>query len=485
MRPRVARSGPRAILGSTVSSLLDRAKAVYRRLPPQTYGVAASAYGWYLKRWRYGPETEGLVNAALDREDWTADQWRAYRAERLGEILHRAATRVPYYRSQWQERRARGDDAPWDVLANWPVLRKDAVRTHPEAFVADDVKVGSLFRLNSSGSSGTPITTWRSRETMRAWYALFEARTRRWYGVDRSMPWAILGGQLVVPAARTTPPFWVWNAGLRQLYLSTMHLSEANVAAYLGALARYEVQYLYGYASSLYWLAEMVRQHGLEAPKMRVAISNAEPLHPHQRDAIAQVFDCPVRDTYGMSEIVAAATECARGEMHLWPEVGVVEVLGDGADEPVAPPGVGRFVCTGLLNRDMPLVRYEVGDRGAMAPATDGLAGCGRSLPQIARIEGRTNDNLVTADGRHIFWINPVFYELPVREAQVIQESIATIRVRVVPEDGFDHRVSAAIVSRLRERVGDVHVEIEKVSAIERGPNGKFRAVINQVADQR
>jgi phenylacetate-CoA ligase len=467
-----------------MNRLLVHAKAAYRRLPPQTYDIAASAYGWYLNRWRYGPETEGLVEAALHRENWAPDRWSSYQDERLAEILHRAATRVPYYRAQWQARRARGDDASWEDLASWPVLQKDALRTQPESFVADDTRLSGLFRLNTSGSSGTPITTWRSRATMRAWYALFEARTRRWYGVDRSMPWAMLGGQLVVPAARTTPPFWVWNSGLRQLYMSTMHLSEANVGAYLDALRRHEVRYLYGYASSLYWLAEMARQRGLEAPQLLVAISNAEPFHPHQRDCVADVFRCRVRDTYGMSEIVAAATECESREMHLWPEVGIVEVLDDACDERVSPPAVGRLVCTGLLNVDMPLVRYEVGDRGALAPATHEPGQCGRRLPQLVTIEGRTNDNLVTADGRRIFWINPVFYELPVREAQVVQESTEVIRVRVVPEEGFDDSVAMTITDRLRERLGEVRVEVERVPAIERGPSGKFQAVINRVAER-
>ena len=38
---------------------------------------------------------------------------------------------------------------------------------------------------------------------------------------------------------------------------------------------------------------------------MTVAITNAEPVYDYQRATIAQAFNCPVRETYGMAEIVA------------------------------------------------------------------------------------------------------------------------------------------------------------------------------------
>jgi len=60
-----------------------------------------------------------------------------------------------------------------------------------------------------------------------------------------------------------------------------------------------------------------------------------------------------------MAEIVAAASECESGKLHLWPEVGWVEILEN--NQPVPNGTAGDLVCTGLLNRDMPLIRYRVG----------------------------------------------------------------------------------------------------------------------------
>ena len=464
-----------------MNSALARAKDLYQGLPPPLRHAAASAYGWYLRWWRYGSDTDRLVQQARQREVWTEAQWRHHQEEVLSELLHHAATNVPYYRKLWRSRRAAGDDAPWANLENWPVLRKEEVRQNPSEFLADDARPSRLFRLSTSGTSGSPVTVWRSRRMMHAHYALFEARTRGWYGVDRGMRWAILGGQIVTPAAQTKPPFWSWNAGLRQLYMSTLHLSTANVRAYLDAMRRYRVRHLYGYASSMYWLAHMVREQALDAPQLVVAVSNAEPLLSHQRELIGEVFNCPVRDTYGMVEFVTAATECEHGILHIWPEAGIVEVMDDASDTVLLPGESGRLVCTGLLNEKMPLIRYDVGDRGVLGSSDDRPCTCGRLLPHFERIEGRSSDNLITTDGRRIFWINPVFYELPVQEAQIVQESMERLHVRVVPGSGYESRVERTIEYRLQQRLGDVEVRFEYLASIPRGANGKFRPVVNLV----
>ena len=467
-----------------VDALIARAKGVYQGMPPGMRNAATSAYGWYLRWSRYGRDTERLVQLALQRDAWTPDQWRDFQDRRLVVLLERAATQVPYYRLHWQQRRAAGDDSNWADLANWPILEKDVVRREPRSFVAEDARTGRMIGTTTSGTSGTPITTWRSRPTMIAWYALAEARWRRWYGVDRRMPWAMLGGQVVTPASQSVPPFWVWNAPLRQLYLSSLHLQRRFVGAYLDAMRRHRVRHMYGYASSMYWLASLARDEGLPAPQLQVVVAEAEPLLPHQRAVIGEVFSCPVRETYGMSEIVAAAGECEHGGLHAWPDAGVIEVLRDDDDRPQTPGEVGQLVCTGLLNADMPLIRYRIGDRGALMRPEAAPCGCGRPLPRLAGIEGRVNDNLVTPDGRRVFWVNSQFYGIPLREGQIVQEEIGVIHVNVVPDAGFDAASEEFITERVRQRMGDVRVVVHRFERIPRDARGKFRAVINRLSGE-
>ncbi len=433
--------------------------------------------GLYLRSWRYGPETDRLVEEALERERWTPKQWKTWQEERLAFVLYRAATQVPYYRAKWSARRRRGDKASWDYLENWPLLDKESIRKNPRAFVADDCDVRRMFHEHTSGSTNKPLDLWWSLKTVRNVYALSEARILRWNGVSRHTRWAMISGQMITPINQRRPPFWVWNQGLNQLYMSSYHLAPDLIPSYLDALSNYRITYLYGYTSSLYALALGVLESGRRDLQMAVAITCAEPVYAYHRRAIAEAFNCPVRETYGMNEIVAMASECAVGRLHLWPEMGKVEVIQSGKYIDCA--GAGDFVCTGLLNVDMPLIRYRIGDWGILMDNADACQ-CGRPLPAIGSLEGRIDDVLYTKDGRQVGRVTPSLFndDLPIQEAQIIQETLDCVKVNYVPTPAFRPPHESLIVQRLRNVMGNVEVVMEAMPEIPRGANGKFRGVI-------
>jgi phenylacetate-CoA ligase len=188
-----------------------------------------------------------------------------------------------------------------------------------------------------------------------------------------------------------------------------------------------------------------------------------------------------------MAEVVVAASECCAGTLHLWPEIGWLEVLRDGGDIPVPHGTTGRLIATGLLNADMPLIRYMVGDRGKVASAVvDGTScRCGRMLPALHSIEGRANDLLITHDGRRTYCpLSTIFSALPVCEAQIIQENMDQIRIRYVPAPSFTRRDEGVIRSRLQERIGKVEVLFERTTTIPRGSNGKFQPVVCKLPEK-
>jgi phenylacetate-CoA ligase len=452
--------------------------AMYYRLPGPARSIAASAVGLYLRQWRYGTGTDHIVSRVLERDRWSPDRWKAYQEQRLSLVLHRAATQVPFYRDAWARRRRNGDRASWAYLENWPVLEKDQVRAKPEAFVADDRPRHWMFGEHTSGTTGKPVQLWWSRATVREWYAMNEARCRRWYGISRKDRWAIIGGKLVVPVQQTKPPFWVWNSGLRQLYMSAYHLAPELALSYLDALRDYRITYLFGYSSGLHALAQAALRSGRRDLRLAVAISNAEPLLEHQRRAIADAFRCPVRETYGMAELVTGASECERGSLHLWPDVGVVELLH--GHEPAPVGTIGELVCTGLLNSDMPLIRYRLGDSARLSTAK---CPCDRMLPVLQCVEGRSDDLVVTEDGRQVGRLDPVFKGgLPILEAQIVQESVTRFRIRYVPASDFSPAVEDKLRERLQDRVGPVEVSFESMARVPREAFGKFRAVVSHVA---
>ena len=275
----------------------------------------------------------------------------------------------------------------------------------------------------------------------------------------------------MTPVHQTKPPFWVWNSGLNQLYLSSYHLSAQNTSTYIDALERYGVRYLLGYPSSIYTLASDAIRLGRKISGLKVVILNAEPVYEFQRETIGMAFNCPVRETYGMAEIVAAAGECEYERLHQWPEAGIIETSGD--------TDTSDFICTGLLNADMPLVRYRVGDSGKLSTTK---CKCGRNLPVVDRIAGRTDDILLTRDGRSVGRMDPVFKGgLPIKEAQIVQETLSNITVNYVPAADFEDSALADLRKRIQERLGEVDVAFTRMSMIPRTSRGKFRAVISKV----
>ena len=448
---------------------------IYHRLPIPARSLAASIHGYYLGWWRYDRLTDKLVDEALEREYWTDKQWNNWRENRLSDLLHRAVRDVPYYREMWAERKKEGDSSSWEDLQNWSVLEKKVLRDRGTEFIADGFSRSRMYHEHTSGTTGTPLHIWLTRESVKQWFALFEARCRRWYGFSRKDRWAILGGQLVVPVKQMKPPFWVWNQGMNQLYMSSYHLSPVMTQHYLKALAKYRIKYILGYSSAIYSLAQAAVEKKVSGLQIETVITNAEPLYAHQRETISKAFGCPVRETYGMTEVAAAASECEFGRLHLWPEVGIIET-----ESNAAPSGASDFICTGLINAEMPLIRYRVGDRGRLS---DEKCDCGRNLPLIDSIDGRCDDVLYTSDGRSVGRLDPIFKGgLPILEAQIIQNSLKRITVKFVRAEAFETKALDSLAERVRERLGDIEVTFEETTAIPRTSNGKFRAVVCELS---
>ncbi len=447
----------------------------YHTLPYPWKVAAATTWGAYLKWWRYGKDTPQAAREALERDRWSSAELKAYQETKLTKLLRFAAAEVPFYRKMWEARRRDGDTSSIEVLENWPVLRKETVRANPKQFRAPVKRF--YYREHTSGSTGTPLVLWQSRQTLHNWYALYEARVRNWNGVNRRDNWGIIGGQLVAQFSQEKPPFWVWNQSFHQLYLSAYHIRKETIADYINAMRRHEIRYLLGYPSALAVLAEFAMEEGLRFPGLVCVISNAEPLFDFQREVIARSFDTRVVNTYGMSEMACAASECQHGSMHLWPEAGIVEIMAEDSNEVLPAGTTGRIIATGLLNQEMPLIRYDTGDISAFS---DKECPCGSHFPVLQEISGRADAMIMTPDGRRIGRLDPVFKaDIPIREAQIIQEDLHTIRVRLVPASDYAH--DQLLRQRMLEYLGPMHIILEKVDEIPRGPNGKFKAVISKL----
>ena len=168
--------------------------------------------------------------------------------------------------------------------------------------------------------------------------------------------------------------------------------------------------------------------------------------------------------------------------MHITAEDIVVEII-DVAGFAVPPGGAGEIVITHLATSDFPFIRYRTGDIGIL---DDRRCTCGRGLPLLREIQGRTTDFIVAHDGTVMHGLALVYImrDLPGIDAfRIVQENLQLTRVELVANALYGPQIEAKIVSGFRARLGaSVRVAIDQVDALEPEKSGKFRYVVSRVA---
>jgi phenylacetate-CoA ligase len=446
---------------------------LFQKSPQFLKYVFAYLNGLKLNYWRKYKRSQ-FNSLLLEREKWNANQYESWQMNELQKMLNYARFHVPYYKSYWDIH----PNLDYTDLKNWPILEKQTIRDNPNLFISKKYNKKKLYEMHTSGTSGKPMTFWLTRETLSIWYAMYDLRIKNWNGVHESDAYGAFGGQLIVNTDTKTPPFWVWNQPMNQLYFSSYHIDEHTVEDYVKAMFKYKLKYLLGYVSSIYNIAKIAKQKGIKTLTLKLVITNAEPLLKHQREIIEEVFNCKVIQTYSGCEYAFGGSEDLSGKMYLWPEAGIMEVLDE--NDKLSLLGSGEFIITGFLNKAMPLIRYRVGDSGTICASDNTLS---RTFKYLSEITGRTDDLIKSPEGSFVGRLDPVFKsDFNISEAQIIQESLTQFTVNIVPLESYSDIEGVEIVDRLKDRVSrNITVKINKMSTIPRGANGKFKAVVSRI----
>jgi phenylacetate-CoA ligase len=166
--------------------------------------------------------------------------------------------------------------------------------------------------------------------------------------------------------------------------------------------------------------------------------------------------------------------------LHVSPDAGVVEIVRPDGSRCTASE-TGEVVATCLFRTSQPFIRYRLGD---LARWSGESCSCGRAMPILEEVVGRTEDVVVGPDGREMVRFHGIFVDQPhVREGQIVQEALDRIRVRVLAAAAFGPADEEEIRRRVTQRLGPrVQVIVEQVTEIPRSAGGKFRAVISEIA---
>ncbi|MCC2668671.1 MAG: capK2 [Armatimonadetes bacterium] len=441
----------------------------------------APLYRFYDQRLA-GRKTFDYVDSLSESQWLSPDAVRELQWRELGALLRHAYEQVPFHRARFQELGITPQDlrTPEDY-ARLPLMEKrDFVRCQEE-LRARNHDPARLYSNGTGGSTGEPMRYLLDRNSYE-WRQAAHLRGNMWAGSGLGRREFHLWGEPMRPGSRlSTLKRTAWHWALNHHYANSYRMSPETMAEYLSELNRRRPEVLIGYSYSLYLFARYIAETGAQVWAPRGIIGTAEKLLPHQRETIEAVFRAPIYELYGCREVMLIAMECEQHRgLHLTAENLYVEILRDG--RPARPGEVGEVVVTDLHNHAMPFLRYRNGD---LAVASDRTCACGRGLPLIEEVFGRTLDVLRTPDGRHISGVFvPMFFkDYPwVEEFQVEQDALDRVEVRLKPAAGYRPELLTPLQNDLQARLGPaVRLDFRIVDEIPRTASGKHRPVISRL----
>ena len=409
---------------------------------------------------------------------WPAEHLAALQLQRLRNFLQDVAVHVPYYKNLFAQ--VGFDPDRLQSLADLqglPFLTKSAIRAHSDALKHDQAQ--GLARFTTGGSSGEPLAFFIGNQRVSHDVAA-KWRATRWWGVDIGDPEIVVWGSPIELGKQDRLKQWR-DKLLRTTLLPAFEMSEPKLDQFLATIRRVRPRMLFGYPSALTHIARHANKRGVTMSDLgiKVAFVTSERLYGDQRNTISEVFGCPVANGYGGRDAGFIAHECPSGGMHLTADDLVVEIVNDAGQ--TQPAGVaGEIVVTHMATNDFPFIRYRTGDIGVLGAAP---CACGRGLPLLQSIEGRSTDFVVAADGTvlHGLCLIYILRDLPgIKAFKVIQESRQLTRVLLVKDDDFPAQGLAQIISGFKQRLGaEVAVVVDLADTIPVEKSGKFRYIVS------
>jgi len=365
-------------------------------------------------------------------------------------------------------------------LAKLPLLTKPLIRANVDRLKADDA--GKLMRYNTGGSSGEPLVFYMGADRVSHDVAA-KWRATRWWGVDIGDPEIVVWGSPIELGAQDRLR-QLRDRVLRTELLPAFDMSETNLDRFIERIKAKRPKMLFGYPSALAYIARHAerRNERVDGLGIKVAFVTSESLYDHQRRQIEKTFGCRVANGYGGRDAGFIAHECPEGSLHITAEDLIVELID--ADGRVVPAGEpGEIVVTHLATRDFPFLRYRTGDVGVLG---NRACACGRGLPTLSEVKGRSTDFVVAMDGTVLHGLALIYVvrDLPgIRTFAIVQESLERTRVSIVPEGGFDERARTTIREGIKARLGaGVAVDVDVVESIAAERSGKHRYVKSMVS---
>lgn len=358
-------------------------------------------------------------------------------------------------------------------LKKVPFTTKEELRMQPlEARISKNLDLSKCSVTETSGSTGIPLKIVYDKVADDFSKAV-NLRSHVENGLKIRSKWAVFGDPHHYKKPR-------WFQKLRVFNPVQISVFE-SIDKQIDTLTKFKPEVLDGYTSSIRLLAEAIEKNNIKGINPKVIFGTSELLDPETRKYINSVFNVEMIDHFGCVELNRTAWECSEhAGYHIDVDSVVMEFVENG--EHVSPGERGEIVYTGLYNYSMPLIRYEIEDIGI---PSDESCSCGRGLPLMKLIEGRSDSFMQVPDGR-IF--SPIIWTLIIRkipgvgQLKAIQEKKDLIRILLVKSHEFSENTIDQVECDVKEVMGqEINVKVEIVDEIPKDKSGKVRAAVSNV----
>ncbi len=402
--------------------------------------------------------------------EWSFGQATAFanRAARLsdcyGRKLDEAGLSVPI----------NNDVDQWRSL---PIIDKNDFRNNTDHWYGRVDHPEELIWCWTSGSTGEPFKFPHTKEDHRA-----EVISNDLYHLAMGWKphWAMATIKVEVPPPTGFRRVIRTLMGNMPIGFAAAEFQRAHVPQMVEKMRKARIQYLRGYSTSVYLLADDMLQRGLSID-IPLITTFGEGLSESQAAIIERVFSGKVYRNYGGSESMHVGYECPeQNGYHLDLSRHFVELVNDG--QVVGPGEAGSIVVTSFRNDAMPLVRYRIGDLGEWAKA-DHICPCGNRSPVLSRVAGRVADTVITSTGHLInVPLLVVVFEYAqehISQFKVIQLEAELFEVRwIARHEQADQHIAALNKQLVKKTGGSLRFRWTRVDSIPPEPSGKCRILV-------
>ncbi len=417
-----------------------------------------------------------VLLAELEATQWLAPAALArLQAKQLPTVLNFAAAQSPAFAARLKAAGlvVRDIDTP-ETLRRLKPMGKPEIQDAGADFFARSLPPGHepVAASETSGSTGQPIVIRRTAVNHLFW-AGHAIRDHAWNRRDLTGRLSAIRGTIETYATAED-----WGLPTKQLYV-TGKLQAIPILTDLVRQNQYLTEFqptvLKVYPSNLAGLLKIWQASGVPLTRLRHITTMGETVSEALRIDTRAVTGLEIEDHYSSQEVGCVAIQCpASGQYHIMAESLIVEIL-DAADRPCRPSEIGRVVVSDLHNLASPMIRYDLGDHAEVG----GPCPCGRGLPTLKRILGRTRNLLRRPDGVS-HWPHTGYRDfvkvVPVRQYQLVQKTLHDIEVRLVTDSELSPEQIAAIKPHILAALG-YPFTLTFVQSRERlplGRNGKF-----------